>query len=150
MNNFINSFSVTSAEYGGSTYARMRAIDYYRYNENRNILFGMGFINGNTTEENYVTLHGTIGSNEAYYSDLGLLGMYFNIGLFTIIIFGLFYGRIMYILIKSKKFDLKNKSLIIAIFSNITLTSISLLYFSPGPIFSVPIFIAIGETFIET
>lgn len=145
---FVGSFSLESEMGGGSTYARLISINYYFENEDWNNVLGMGFIADNTTER-YLILHRTIGSDEAYYSDLGVLGLYFNIGLCSLIVFGMFYGRLIYAILKGCKVIASEKVLVSGMGIYITISSVSLLLFSASGVLAVPFFMSVIEIFIH-
>lgn len=149
MSDFLNSFS-TESEFGGnSTLTRVLAIEHYWNSPYRSSIFGMGFINDGDYLR-YLILHRTNTSMQAYYSDIGLLGLYFNLGIFGIALYVYFLVR----LIKSVKLAVKydkgfEKVLIVGFLIYYLLSSISLLILGASSIFSVPFIWAYIEVYIH-
>lgn len=116
----IKSFSVTG-ENRWSTQARLYAITYYIDCIKHRPLFGNGFL---SEVEYYSILHGATG--QAQYSDVGILGLIAETGIFSIVFFLL----PVYFIIKSiitLKHEKRLNSLDVAIFLYVIATSATLI-----------------------
>lgn len=86
----VESFEPESDMGGGSTLTRIYAIEHYYHSTTRSKLLGMGFINDSDVRRSLL-VHRTTKSMKAYYSDLGLLGYYFYLGIVGMVIYAYFF-----------------------------------------------------------
>lgn len=148
LSDYVSSFSVDSEFGGGSTLTRLLAIEYYWNSPYRSPILGMGFINEGDYLR-YLILHRTNTSMQAYYSDIGVLGLYFNLGLIGIALYAYFFAR----LFKALRLGLAKdpgpeKILIVGFFTYYLFSSVSLLILVASSIFSVPFIWAYAEIYI--
>lgn len=105
----IESFS-TSGEQGNSTIARLNAIQYFTTYVKKNPLLGMSFIRPYTARLRAIW-SGPTGT--AYFDDLGYLGLFFQTGLTSLILFILPMIRMLYIWIKLFKNNINKEEFIL-------------------------------------
>ncbi|WP_026524029.1 O-antigen ligase family protein [Butyrivibrio sp. MB2005] len=143
--NFVDSFSITGNN-RWSTLARLSAIDYFLSCIMQRPLFGNGFL---SEEKYYAIIHGT--SGEAYYSDLGLLGMIAETGTMSLILYVFPVALIFYKLTILKKKEMIN-DLDIALFTFIIGTSFTLILTTGSNCIAFGFLIAYFEfrTYFET
>ncbi len=146
---FLNTFSISSKFGGGSTMARLITLKYYYSSPYRNPILGMGLINDGTSER-YLILHRTFYNDQAFFSDLGLIGAYFNLGVLGIMI----YLYIFFRLFKAFVFAVKNdktytRMLAVGFFVYYILSSVTSLMFVPSLIIGLPFMWAVSEYYLN-
>lgn len=137
----ISSFS-TSGKRAGSTLARIDAINYFKTYTDENMFLGMGFVR--PYRPDLVRIWS--GPNRtAFFDDLGALGLFFRMGLTSIIVYGLILFRMAFVLLKIKKYKSNEFILCCGIFAFLIGTSITLVVTDYQRAFAIPFIIAIYE-----
>ncbi len=119
-----SSFSVDS-ELGGSTLARIIAIDYFSTFTKDNPLFGMGIVYPSTPELRLI-FSGPTGTS--YFDDLGIMGGYFRLGLLGMFVIIVPLLRMLYLTFKIYRNKLPYSSLFVGIMAYILVSQVSLNY----------------------
>ena len=119
-----SSFSVDS-ELGGSTLARLIAIDYFSTYTRANPLIGMGIVYPSTPELKLI-FSGPTGTS--YFDDLGIMGGFFRIGILGLIVIIIPLLRMIYITYKVYINKLPYNSLFVGIMAYILVSQVSLNY----------------------
>jgi len=141
----IESFDPDSDMGGGSTLARIYAIEHYYNSPYRNKLLGMGFINDNDLERSLI-LHRTRRSMRAFFSDLGLLGYYFNMGVIGIVIYLYFFLFLYFRSVKKRGLRASPEQMLVkGLFVFYLLASTTILPLFPKQIFQMPFIWGIAE-----
>lgn len=90
ISNFLNSFSMSNAEYGGSTLARLNSFDYFYGKYSENILLGTGLMG---SEKRLAAGGGAL-------ADIGFLYSIFQLGIPMLLFYICIFGRGFYIAAK--------------------------------------------------
>ncbi len=144
---FIGTFADNSEIGGLSTKARILSIDYYFHCPYRTPLLGMGFIN-DSDPARFLILHRTQYSMGAYYSDLGVLGLYFNLGILGLALYSFFFFKLLSAVREARLRDrTREKVFVYGIFAYYCLSSISLLLLTSSNIFTIPFIWAYVEIY---
>lgn len=142
LGSFLNTFIENNIEYSGSAIARLSATNYYWRVFFSNPLFGQGII---AHEAYFFIEHGALGIYN--YSDVGIIGLLAQIGLFIVPIYIwplLRWGRIS-IGIAMKKEYRKEWGFIVAMYAYLLCTTPTLIITNVGRIFLFPFYFAINE-----
>lgn len=129
------SFSEKNASMGGSTTARLNAIEYFGLKFLKNPFTGIGFLLGTDTR---VPIGGDI-------SDIGLLRSIYMLGLGMMILYIVLFCRGIFVSYKIRKYDSNLSILVIGMTFLIMLTDINIDCFWDVFAFAMPFYVAIVE-----
>lgn len=123
-----------------STVARLRAVEYFKTYTEKNIFFGLGFINPRTNHLNDI-FSGP--SHTCFLDDLGITGCFFRNGLLGLSYYIMVLARMAYAFFKIHDKHYKSIMLGIAVFTMISSSSLSI--FDGQRIVMVPFIMAVTE-----
>lgn len=124
IDSIFSSFSVDS-ELGGSTLARIIAIEYFSTYTKANPLIGMGIVYPSTPELRLI-FSGPTGTS--YFDDLGLLGGFYRLGILGMIVIVIPLLRMLYLTFKIYRKKLPYSSMFVGIMAYILVSQVSLNY----------------------